>query len=88
MKYNAPSGSPVTTLSEEKSTTVQKSVKVWYALWGLVPITDNSSQKIIAENNIKEARVQTQVQFVDVLIGIFTGLVSIVPATMTVEGNK
>jgi len=87
MKYTAPPASSVSTLSDGQATTVKKSVKVWYALWGLVPISDNTSGKIIAANNLKSARVTTQIQFVDFVIGIFTGLVSIVPATMTVEGN-
>ncbi len=88
MKYAAPAGSSVSTLSEGQSTTVKKSVKVWYALWGAVPISNNSAEKIIAQNNLTAARVKTQVQFVDYVIGIFTGLVSIVPATMIVEGNQ
>jgi hypothetical protein len=88
MKYAAPHGSSVSAISEGESTTFKKSVKVWYALWGLVPITENSSEKIIAEYNLKSARVKTQIMFVDYLIGIFTGIVSIVPATMTVEGNQ
>ncbi len=87
MKVAAPAGSSVATVSASATTTVKKSTKVWYALWGAVPISNNSSEKIIAENNLKEARVTTQIQFVDYVIGIFTGLVSIVPATMTVEGN-
>jgi hypothetical protein len=87
MKYTSPPGGSVSTLSQEQATTVKKSVKVWYALWGLVPISNNASDKIIAENNLKAARVTTQIQFVDFLIGIFTGIISIVPATMTVEGN-
>jgi hypothetical protein len=78
----------VTTVSEATTTSFKKSVKVWYALWGAVPISENSTEKLIADNNLKEVRVTTQIKFVDYVIGIFTGLVSIVPATMTVEGNQ
>lgn len=88
MKYAAPPQSNVTTVSESTTTSFKKSVKVWYALWGAVPISENSTEKLIADNNLKEVRVTTQIKFVDYIIGIFTGLVSIVPATMTVEGNQ
>lgn len=88
MKYAAPPQSNVTTVSEATTTSFKKSVKVWYALWGAVPISENSTEKLIADNNLKEVRVTTQIKFVDYIIGIFTGLVSIVPATMTVEGNQ
>ncbi len=88
MKYAAPPQSTVTTVSESTTTSFKKSVKVWYALWGAVPITDNSTEKLIADNNLKEVRVTTQIKFVDYIIGIFTGIASIVPATMTVEGNQ
>ncbi len=53
-----------------------------------MPISSNSPEKIITENDLKEVRVKTQHSFVDLLIGSLTGLVSIVPATMTVEGNQ
>jgi hypothetical protein len=88
MKYTAPPDAGVTTISEEQPATFKKQVKVWYALWGLVPITDNTSSKVIAENKLKNARVKTEIKFVDGVISIFTGLVSIVPATMTIEGNQ
>ncbi|MCI0693052.1 Bor family protein [candidate division KSB1 bacterium] len=88
MKYAAPAGVSVTTISEEQPATFKKQVKVWYALWGLVPITDNTSSKVIAENNLKNARVKTEIKFVDGVISIFTGIASIVPATMTIEGNQ
>jgi hypothetical protein len=88
MKYAAPPKQDTKVISEAQPTAVKKTVRVWYALWGAVPITDNSTEKIIADNNLKEVRVQTQITFVDYVIGIFTGIVSIVPATMTVEGNQ
>lgn len=88
MKHAAPPGGTVSTISVDQPATVKRSVKVWYALWGAVPISNNSSERIISENNLKEARVVSRIKFEDYLISIFTGLVSIVPATMTVEGNQ
>jgi hypothetical protein len=88
MKYAAPTGASVTTISEEQPTTFKKQMKVWYALWGLVPITDNTSSKVIAEKNLKNVRVRTEIKFVDFLVSLITGAVSIVPATMTIEGDQ
>ena len=88
MKYTAPPDANVTTISQEQPTTFKKQQKVWYVLWGLVPISDNTSSKVIAENKLKNARVKTEIKFVDGVISIFTGIISIVPATMTIEGNQ
>lgn len=88
MRYAAPPGSEVKVISEEQPAQFKKSVKVWYALWGLVPINENNSARLIKEYQLKEARVTTKVKFVDYLIAIFTGVASIVPATMEIEGNR
>lgn len=88
MKAVAPAGTSMTTLSETDSATFKKNVRVWYALWGLAPISNNSAARVIQENNLKNVRVTTRHRFVDGLIGAFTGIVSIVPATMVIEGNQ
>ena len=55
----------------------------WYVLFGLVPINkvDSKTMAGSAENYT----VTTEMTFVDVVIGIFTGLVSIQPMSVTVE---
>jgi len=89
MKYQAPAGGNISVLSEQQPAAFKKEVKVWYALWGLVPMSDNNSAAgVIAQEGLKDVRVKTQIKFVDGVIGVFTGIVSIVPATMTIEGNK
>lgn len=86
-KMVAPSHSEVATLSESDATNFKKDIRLWYALWGLVPITDNHSAKFIKEHDLKEVRIATKFKFVDYLIAIFTGIASIVPMTMQIEGN-
>jgi len=56
--------------------------RCWYALWGLVPIGDNSTDSIIPET-VKKARVETKYTVPDFLINIFTFIVTI--ETFTVE---
>ncbi|MCX5803500.1 MAG: hypothetical protein NTU69_08230 [Proteobacteria bacterium] len=49
--------------------------RVWYALWGLVPISNNTTDDIVPANT--NVRVETKYTFLDVVISIFTGLVTI-----------
>jgi hypothetical protein len=66
--------------SEEGTKIAQK--KCWYALWGLVPISDNSTDSLIP-GTVKKVRVETKYKVSDFLINIFTGLVTI--ETFSVE---
>jgi len=56
--------------------------RCWYALWGLVPISDNSTDPAIPAT-VKKVRVETKFTVTDFLINIFTGIVTI--ETYTVE---
>ena len=56
--------------------------RCWYALWGLVPIGDNSTDSLIPET-VKKVRVETKYTVPDFLINIFTIILTI--ETFTVE---
>ncbi len=56
--------------------------RYWYALWGLVPIGDNSTDSLIP-GTVKRIRVETKYKVSDFFINIFTGLVTI--ETFSVE---
>jgi len=62
------------------STTV--SARQWYILWGLVPINTVDSQAMAA--GATNYDVKSQMSFVDVVIGIFTGSVTVYCQTVTV----
>ena len=66
--------------TEEGTKVAQK--RCWYAVWGLVPISDNTTDSLIPET-VKKVRMETKYKFSDALINIFTILVSI--ETFTVE---
>ncbi len=87
IKYVAPAGADVSTMTEQQPASFRKEVKIWYALWGLVPITDNATDTIIGQNNLKQVRVKSEITFIDFVIGIFTSIASIVPHTVVIEGN-
>ncbi len=59
------------------------SAKQWYALWGLVPITQVDSQTMAGGTSDYE--IATQHSFVDIIIGCFTGIVTVYPKTVTVK---
>ncbi len=88
MKAVAPAGQKLSTLAETDGATFKKNVRVWYALWGLAPITNNSSAQVIQEYNLKNVRITTKHTFMDGFISVFTGVATIVPATMVIEGNQ
>ena len=54
----------------------------WFALWGLVPITQVDSNAMAAGATNYEIRTEHTV--LDVIIGIFTSVVTIYPRTVTV----
>lgn len=56
--------------------------KCWYALWGLVPIGDNSTDSLIP-GTVKKVRVETKFTVLNFLINMFTGIATI--ETVTVE---
>ncbi len=57
----------------------------WFALWGLVPITqiEDDVENYTADSS--NYTVTTQFTVLDVIIGIFTGIVTIQPKTVTVD---
>ena len=66
--------------TEEGTKIAQK--RCWYILYGLVPISDNSTDPIIPAS-VKKVRVETKYKVSDFLINLFTGLVTI--ETFSVE---
>jgi hypothetical protein len=56
--------------------------RCWYALWGLIPISDNSTDSLIPAT-VKKVRVETKITIMDGLINFFTLLVTI--ETFSVE---
>ncbi len=74
------------TINHKVGKGAQGSTKVeqrqWYVLWGLVPISEIDSQAMAG--GATDYTIQTQFSVVDVIIGIFTGLVTVQPRTVTV----
>ncbi|MDH5186253.1 MAG: hypothetical protein OEW70_04215 [candidate division WOR-3 bacterium] len=83
----APTGQKVMLASETEPTAFKTTKRVWYVLWGLVPITDNTTGDLISKYQLQNVRVQTQYDIVDWLIDVVLGWTSLHARTVTVEGN-
>ena len=57
--------------------------KQWFALWGLVPLNNVSSQQMAGGKT--DYTVTTTFSFVDKLIGVVTGFVTIYPMSVKVK---
>lgn len=59
-----------------------ESARQWYALWGLISISSPDSKEMA--KGATDYTITTTQSFVDVLIGAFTGIVTIYPRTVEV----
>lgn len=60
----------------------QVEAKQWYILWGLVPLNTVNSNSMAG--NADDYTIVTKHTFVDVLMGIVTGIVTVSPKTVRV----
>lgn len=88
------SSKPVSFTGEVKGqrTHFSEEKRIWYALWGLVPISDNDIEKSLidprtAGGAVQKLSVKSEITPLDFLINIFTGILTIWGQTVTVEGD-
>ena len=62
---------------------VKESARQWFVLWGLVPLSKVNSKEMA--KGAKDYTVKTEMSVIDVVIGIFTSIVTIVPMTVEVS---
>lgn len=73
MTHKVGSGAQGNTATEERQ---------WYVLWGLVPINNVDSQAMAG--GAADYTIVTQATAVDVIIGAFTGIITVQPMTVKV----
>ena len=83
----APSNSEVQLASATEPLSFSEKQIDWYVLFGLVPISRCSSEKIIRENNLKRVRVTSEFTPLNFLIAIFTGFATVTTRTQIIEGS-
>ena len=59
-----------------------KEVRQWYVLFGLIPINEVDTHEMA--EGATDYEIKTEFTVVDIIIGCFTGMVSIQPQTVTV----
>ena len=70
-----PNASPITLAPKGAPCRLVTTQLNWYALWGLVPITNNTTTKALA--GVTKTRVKTEISPVNFLINIIGGIVTI-----------
>ncbi|MCS7228163.1 MAG: hypothetical protein NZ839_04290 [Endomicrobia bacterium] len=77
---------PITLASKTDVLPFKETYRVWYALWGLVPISDNTTNKILRETKIRKVRVTAKMTIVDYLISlVLNAIIPTTIATWTIE---
>ena len=69
-----------------ESLPIKEKKKNWYILWGLIPLSNETTGKVIEENKFDKVRIETKMTFGDFVISAFTGWLSVVSTTTIVEG--
>lgn len=62
---------------------VKETARQWYVLWGLVPLNKVNSKDM--SKGAKDYTVKTEMSVIDVVIGIFTSIVTVVPMSVEVS---
>ena len=68
--------------SSDEAGTLVAQKRCWYALYGLIPLGDNSTDPVMPPT-ANQVRVETKITVLDALINMFTLMVSI--ETLSVE---
>jgi hypothetical protein len=92
IEVSAPYGSNVRVLPSDVPVEVTRRQQMWFAIWGIFPLSGKDPREIIAEERLAEARVYTEDSVEDAVAGFFYMLLYpsgiIVPQTYIVEGNR
>ena len=88
VKIIAPYDQKTELASKTEQLPFKEEQKNWYILWGLVPLSHNSPDRIIKENGLTKVRVETKMTFLDILISAIGSYVSIVANTTVIEGDS
>ncbi len=83
---SAPPSSNVKLLGEIEPAPSKVTIKNWYFLFGLVPISNNATSDVIAKYQFKDVRVKTYMGPVDWIISYLTYGI-IYTNTVDIEGN-
>ena len=91
---NSPSLKPISFTGEVQGQRTHFSEEkwIWFALWGLVPISDNDIEKSLIEPRaaggaVQNLSIKTELSATNFLANLFTCLLTICSKTVAVEGD-
>jgi hypothetical protein len=82
---NAPRGKTVTLLSNEPAT-LKVTLRNWYLLWGLIPLTNNNTATMIGRCNLENVRVKVYYTPLQRLANLIMVLGLVETNTVLIEG--
>ena len=82
---NAPRDEAVTLLSNQP-TMVKVTLRNWYLLWGLIPLTNNNTATMIARTNLDNVRVKVYYTPLQRLANLIMVLGLVETNTVVIEG--
>ena len=86
LKVIAPANSNVQLLSETDNTSFKITKRAIYLIGGLIPIANTSTDEFISKYNLKNVKVETEMDIVDWIVTYVTGSL-VVTRSVTIEGN-
>lgn len=86
VKVVAPPRKDVTMLAETDAASFRMTKRFIYLIAGLIPISDISTEPLIAQYNLESVKVETKFDIVDYFISAVTGGL-VVTKSVTIEGN-
>jgi len=87
VRVEAPGKSDIKLATETSPYNYVMKKKVFYILWGLVPITDNSTASMLAGKDVSEVRVLTYYDVVDAFVSYVLGWLSIHSKTVEIQAK-
>jgi hypothetical protein len=86
LKVIAPTNSNVQLLSETDNASFKITKRAIYLIGGLIPISNTSTDVFISQYNLKNVKVETEMDIVDWLVTYITGSL-VVTRSVTIESN-
>lgn len=87
VNFDVAKGQRVKLLTEDDKTTVRVEKKIWYALWGDMPLSENHTAPFIEEYHLKEVKMFTRQTISDNIISTVLSPLSFSRRTLIIEGN-
>lgn len=87
VRVEAPVGEKIKLSSETESYNYVAKKRVFYVLWGLVPITDNSTAKMLEGKKVESVKIEAKYDIVDILINVILGHFTVVSRTIEVKAR-